>query len=232
LVEISGRAYEVSEGRFDPTVGAVSRLWQFWDGAQPPAQDSIQAALRRVGFSRYAAGERPSGMLMDLGGVAKGYAADRAAAKLRALGFRSAIINAGGDMRLLGSRPDGKPWRIAIRHPRRQSDFIGFLDLEDISVATSGDYEKFFMYNGKRYHHILDPETGMPGYASAAVTVVAKDAALCDALATGLFLLGPEKGLAVVEAIDGVDAVFVHPDGETVSVSSGLGSRFGGLGAD
>jgi thiamine biosynthesis lipoprotein len=207
-------------------------LWDFWEGAVPPAEDSVRAGLDYLGLDTYLAGRALPGCILDLGGVAKGYAVDLAAAKLRALGFTSAIVNAGGDMRLVGCRPDGKPWRIAVRHPRRRGEFIGFLELEDVSVATSGDYEKFFIFDGKRFHHILDPRTGMPGYASTGVTVVAEDAAYCDAMATGLFLLGTEQGVAAVEADTGIEALFVHADGRTVTVSSGLTSRFGRSGAD
>lgn len=227
LMDISSAAYEMTLGSFDPTIGSVSRLWGFWDGAEPPPRDSIEQALAAVGLARYLLGERGRGVVFDLGGIAKGYAVDLAAQKLRGLGFRSAIINAGGDLSLVGKRPDGRPWRIAIRHPRQRGTFIGYLDLEDVSVATSGDYEKYFIFDGRRYHHILDPRTGWPGHASASVTVVASGTCLSDALATGLFVMGPEMGLGAVEGWDGVEAVFVHADGDSLEVSRGLAGSFG-----
>jgi thiamine biosynthesis lipoprotein len=141
LLEVSRQVYAATQSEFDPTIGSVSRLWHFWDGARPPEADSLAEALRRVGLERYL--DDPSGSwVLDFGGVAKGYAVDRAASVIASLGFKSAIINAGGDLRLVGRRTDGKPWRIAIRHPRRPGSFIGYLDLEDAAVATSGDYEK------------------------------------------------------------------------------------------
>jgi thiamine biosynthesis lipoprotein len=226
LLEVSKQAYYVTDGGFDPTVGRVSKLWEFCDGAQPPPGDSIVTALRSVGLDRYLAGTRSRDFVFDFGGIAKGYAVDLAALNLRNLGFRSAIVDAGGDMRLLGERPDGKPWRIAIRHPRRKDAFIACLELEDVAVATSGDYERFFMHCGQRYHHILDPRTGMPGCTSTSVTVIARNACLGDALATGLFLVGHERGLEIVESLPGVEAVFVYAEGESIAFSTGLAGHF------
>jgi thiamine biosynthesis lipoprotein len=226
LMDTSQQAYLMAGGFFDPTIGSVSRLWQFGEGAVPPPEDSIALALSSVGLDHYLETGSSQHVVFDVGGVAKGYAVDRAAGKLRALGFRSAIINAGGDLGLIGKRVDGEPWKIAIRHPRQAGTFIACLDLEDISVATSGDYEKFFLSGGKRFHHILDPHTGRPGSRSTGVTVVTPNACLGDALATGLFLLGHEQGIPVVEAADGIDAVFVYSNGESLAVSSGLAGKF------
>jgi len=170
--------------------------------------------------------------LLDVRGVAKGYAVDAATEKLRKLGFTSAIINAGGDLRVLGRRPDGKPWRIAIRHPRRPGDLIGYVDVEDCAVATSGDYERFFIYQGKRYHHILDPRSGMPARTCESVTVMAPSAALADALATGLFVLGPQAGLRLTQVLDGVEAVFIYAEGDSIKLSRGIEGRFRRLGDD
>jgi thiamine biosynthesis lipoprotein len=227
LLDVSRTAYDMTQGLFDPTIGSVSRLWQFWEGAEPPCEDSIKSALAHVGLGVYLSGRDARGTVFDLGGIAKGYAVDLGAETLRRLGFKSAIINAGGDLSLIGKRTDGRPWRIAIRHPRQHDGFIGYLDLEDVCVATSGDYERYFIFDGRRYHHILDPRTGMPGSASSGVTVVASRSCLSDALATGLFLLGPGEGLAVVEAYEGIEAVFVDATGESLAVSSGLTARFG-----
>jgi thiamine biosynthesis lipoprotein len=227
LIDVSRKVYDITRGRFDPTIGSVSRLWQFWEGAVPPPADSIHAGLAGVGLDRYLSDGETDDFVFDLGGIAKGYAVDLATETLRQLGFTSAIVNAGGDLSLIGTRRDGRPWRIAVRHPRQRDEFVGYLDLEDVCVATSGDYERCFISDGRRYHHILDPRTGMPGYASSSVTVVASQNCMADALATGLFLLGPDDGLPLVEAIKGVDAVFIHADGESVTVSSGLAGKFG-----
>lgn len=226
LVGLSRDVHRISEGRFDPTVGQITRLWHFWEDAAPPHPDSIRAGLENVGLERYFAREGGGQFIFDVGGIAKGLAVDRAVARLRSLGYESAIINAGGDLALLGSRPNSKPWRIAIRHPRRPGDFLGYLELEDVSVATSGDYERCFVSEGTRYHHILDPLTGMPGRRSNSVTVVAPSACLSDALATGLFLMGPHSGMKAVRALDRVEAVFTFAEGESIAVSEGLIGRF------
>lgn len=226
IMAVAGKVCRLTGGLFDPTVGSVTRLWNFGESVVPPEPDSIRAALTHVGLARFLAAGDSERFILDLGGVAKGYAVDLAARKLVALGFTSAIVVGGGDMRLVGKRPDGKPWRIAIRHPRRQGSFIGYLDLEDTAVATSGDYERCFIYRGRRYHHILDPRTGMPSGASTSVTVVSPSGALCDALATGLFLLGPQAGLELAGSLDDVNAVFVYADGESLVVTPGLAGRF------
>jgi thiamine biosynthesis lipoprotein len=223
---LATEVHNLSGGLFDPTVGSVSRLWRFGEGAEVPCADSLKKALERVGLPRYLADPDSREFILDLGGVAKGYAVEHAAAKLADLGFRSAIINAGGDMRLLGKRPDGKPWRIAIRHPRREDAFAGYLDIENAAVATSGDYERCFFVEGRRYHHILDPRTGMPGGASASVTVVGPEGSLSDALATALFLMGPGEGRRLAESLPGIGAVFVFADGESVEVTANLESKF------
>jgi thiamine biosynthesis lipoprotein len=231
LMEVSETVYAGTGGLFDPTIGAVTRLWQYGDGAVPPPADSITTALRHVGFGHYLE-SGPDGFILDLGGVAKGYAVDLAADRLTALGFKSAIINAGGDLRLIGRPQDGEPWRIAIRHPRHPGEFVGYLDLDDGAVATSGDYERFFIWQGRRFHHILDPRTGLPGQACESVTIVSPLASTGDALATGCFLMGPHEGLNLVEGLDRTEAVFVFADGESVLVSSGLAGHFGRLDAE
>jgi thiamine biosynthesis lipoprotein len=226
VLQVSRRIHRACRGLFDPTIGAVTRLWDFWEDAGVPPEDSILAAIAQVDLERYLAGDGDRHFVFDVGGVAKGLAVDRAAAKLRSLGFRSGIINAGGDLALIGRRHDGEPWRIAIRHPRRPGEFLGYLDLEDVAVATSGDYEQYFIHQGKRYHHILDPTTGMPGRLSNSVTVVASGSCLSDALATGLFLMGPGEGMDVVRSMEDVEAVFAFAEGESVVVSDGLRDCF------
>lgn len=222
LIETSREVNLETGGMFDPTVGAVSRLWEFHDAARPPDADSLARALASVGLSCYLDGEECEERIFDLGGIAKGYAVDLASEKIRGMGIESAIINAGGDLNLIGTRTDGEPWRIAIRHPRAAGAFLGYIDVVDAAVATSGDYEKYFTENGRRYHHIIDPHTGYPGHASNSVTVVAPGSCLSDALATGLFLMGPERGLELVERLEGIEAVFAFASGESVVVSSGL----------
>ncbi len=231
VVELADSVYDLTSGCFDPTIGSISRLWNFVEGAKPPEAESLYAAMPLVGFDKMK--EQPSReFILDVGGIAKGYAVDVASEVLESQGFHCAIINAGGDLRVLGRRTDGKLWRIGIRHPRQVGDLIGYIDVEDCAVATSGDYERFFIYQGERFHHILDPRTGMPALTCESVTVIAESAALADAFATGLFVLGPRRGLAVAESVNGIEAVFVYAEGDSIVLTSGIKGRFKHLAAN
>lgn len=226
LIALSDSAYRLSRGFFDPTIGAVTRLWDFSDGATPPHPDSVRNALRLVGMDRFVSGQISDSVVLDFGGIAKGYAADCSVDLLGRLGCTRAMINIGGDLSILGSHKDGRPWHIAIRHPRKPDCFIGYLDVGQCAIATSGDYERYFFHQGKRYHHIIDPRDGMPGSRCQSVTVVANSAWLADAMATALFLMGPHEGSQFVECLDGIEAVFVYAEGESVLVTDGLRGRF------
>jgi thiamine biosynthesis lipoprotein len=163
------------------------------------------------------------GVQIGLGGIAKGYAVDRAVAKLREHGIRSAVVNAGGDMALLG--PDGnRPWRVGVKDPRHPERTLGWFEATDVTVHTSGDYERSIVVGGKRYHHILDPKDGYPARSARSVTVVTPDGTLGDALSTGIFVLGPSKGHRLIESLPDVEAVIVEAGGKTV-VSRGLARR-------
>lgn len=139
------------------------------------------------------------------------------------LGIRHAFVNAGGDLKALG-RKHGKLWEIAVRHPRDRENVLALLPVSNTCVVTSGDYERFFDYEGKRYHHIIDPRTGYPSEGCISATVVAPDAAFADALATALCVLGPDQGLALVERLPRVEALVVGMDG-SVRATRGLGGR-------
>jgi thiamine biosynthesis lipoprotein len=163
--------------------------------------------------------ERP-GMRIDLGGFAKGYAVDNAAAILAARGVRHAAVAAGGDSRVLGDRA-GRPWTVGIRDPRRQGEVVALLPLEDAAVSTSGDYERYFDDGDERCHHLIDPRTGRSPQSIHSVTVVAPDGLTSEALSKTVFVLGVERGLAIVESLPDVDAVVVDAAG-TLHYSAGL----------
>jgi thiamine biosynthesis lipoprotein len=158
-----------------------------------------------------------AGMSLDLGGVAKGYATDLAAEALRARGIRHALINAGGNVYALGSKPDGTPWRVGIRDPRRAGEIIGVVEAVDEAVVSSGDYERYFEADGARYHHIFDPRTGYPARAARQSTVIAPRSLDADILSTVTFILGREKSVSLM-AKYGYTNVFVDAAGE-ISVS-------------
>jgi thiamine biosynthesis lipoprotein len=160
-------------------------------------------------------------MIANLGGIGKGYAIDRAVEILRHQGFNDFMVQFGGDMYVAGKSGD-RPWKLGIQDPRGQENQIfATMELMDHTFSTSGDYERFFIKDGKRYHHIIDPASGTPAETSRSVTIVAKSATLADGLSTGIFILGPERGMAVVEQLPDVEAVIVGSNNKVV-VSSGL----------
>lgn len=204
LVALSLKFAALSGGKFDPSVGPLVRLWGIGQGrTAPPTPDEVEAARGLVDYRRVMVDQvehrvylPQAGMALDLGGVAKGYAAERAGALLRRRGVRFALIDAGGNIVALGTRPDGRPWRIGLRHPRKSGEVLGVLSVVDRAVVTSGDYERYFEYQGRRYHHLLDPATGYPAGGAQSVTVVARSSTLADLLSTAAFVLGPEQGAA------------------------------------
>ncbi|MBI4511139.1 MAG: FAD:protein FMN transferase [Deltaproteobacteria bacterium] len=231
VVEKATWTSRLTEGAFDITVGVFSGAWKFdedKDGSIPAAE-VVEERRRLVGWQDVLLDARKGtvrlrrhGQRISLGGIAKGHAVDRAAAVLCKRGVRNFIVQAGGDMFVAGRRGD-RPWRVGIRDPRGKSmdSFFAFADIEDRTFSTSGDYERSIVIQGKRYHHILDPRTGYPATECRSVTVLAKDALTADALSTALFVLGPKKGLALVENLPDVEAVFVGSDNQ-VTVSKGL----------
>jgi thiamine biosynthesis lipoprotein len=220
---------ELSGGAFDLTVAPLLRLWRFAEGGgEVPPEKSLRAATALVDFRRVVADRAAgtvylpkSGTEIDLGGIAKGYVVDRAVDVLRQSGITSASVDAGGDIRLIGGKPGGRPWRVGVRHPRERDRIIAVLELLDSAVVTSGDYERYFMLGGTRYHHLLDPDTGLPAAGLASVTVVAADATTADALSTTVFVMGRERGLALIESLPGVEAILVTAELDVI-LSSGL----------
>ena len=232
-VEVIKRAQEVSKlsvGGFDITVGPLIQLWRkAREKGTSPEMKEVKETLNLVNFRNLKThyGGKVSltrkGMTIDLGGIAKGYAVDRAFELLKGLGYRNLVVNAGGDLRVGGSKPEG-PWSIGIQHPRNPERIMARISVSDTAMATSGDYEKFFLHRGKRYHHILNPKDGFPAEGCQSVTILAKDAATADALATAIFVLGPEKGYALCQRLEGVDCLIIDKEGNATQ-SSGLKDR-------
>ena len=227
ILERSLELAEVTDGAFDISFAAAGRLWSFEPGgAAIPDSATVTAALAHVGFRRIHldAAERsvdlPAGMRVGLGGIAKGYGVDRAMAVLMEHGVEHGVVNAGGDMKVLGLK-NGEPWEIAIKHPRDRDRVLALLRVSNTCVVTSGDYERFFEIEGKRYHHILDPRTGYPSTGCLSATVIAPSARDADALATACCVLGPDEALRLVELLPRTEALLVGMDG-VVHTSSGL----------
>lgn len=229
-------AREISEstgGKFDVTFGALSGLWKF-DHDQDnriPDPAAVRARLPLIDYRQLeideAAGTaflKKAGMSVHLGGIGKGYAVDRAAEILRRRGVRDFMIQSGGDLYAGGRRGD-RPWRVGIRDPRGPAErSFAALDVADETVSTSGDYERAFISGGRRYHHIIDPDLGEPTRDTRSVTIVARRATRADALSTGVFLLGPQAGMTLIEKLPDVEGVIVTA-GNEVLVSSGLKDR-------
>jgi thiamine biosynthesis lipoprotein len=221
LLERAARIASLSGGAFDVTIGPVMDQWKFDEGGRVPSDAEITAALAAVGTGKLqldpARGSvhfLSPGMKIDLGAIGKGYAVDRAVQVLRDAGIKSAIVDAGGDLRLLGSRPGKDFWRIGVRHPREASRLLLNLELVDTAIVTSGDYERFFMDGDARYHHLIDPRTGYPAARCQSVTVIAPETADADAYATAAFVLGPVEGLGFLRDLPGVEGVIVDAAGQ------------------
>jgi thiamine biosynthesis lipoprotein len=213
-----------SEGTFDISFDAMRGLWKFDEGASDkiPAKADVERARKLIDWRKIELDAKAStirlgkeGMRISLGGIAKGYAVDAAARILEAAKVPAFFVQAGGDLYVKGRKPDGAPFKVGVRDPRGgPSDFFATLAVEDHAFSTAGDYERSFVEGGKRYHHIIDPRTGYPADASRSVTVWAPDAFTADAIDDAVFILGPEKGMALVESIDGVGAVIVDKKNE------------------
>jgi thiamine biosynthesis lipoprotein len=217
---------ELSDGAFDLSFAAVGRLYDYRRGVAPDAR-TLAAARACVNWrgieldrNRRSVRFAREGMCIDLGGFAKGHAVDCAANRLKALGIRHAYVSAGGDSRVIGSK-GGRPWSVAIRHPRRADEVVAVLPLEDVAVSTSGDYERYFERDGVRHHHLIDPATGCSPSGVHSVSIVAEDGLTSEALSKTVFVLGVERGLAIVDKMPGADAVVVDAQGR-LHFTSGL----------
>lgn len=210
-----------SDGAYDISWAALRDLWRFGTNGRdvPPSREDVAARLplwdyRRIAVDALAGTIRleQAGMQIGLGGIAKGYALDRAAAMLLEDGHRDFMLYAGGQVLVHGLRGDRK-WRVGIQHPR-EPRYFAFVEVTDASVATSGDYEHSFTYEGRRYHHILDPDTGFPSERSTSVTVIAETGLWADAVDTAVFIMGPERGLPALASAPGgrIEAIVVDPE--------------------
>ncbi len=225
LIRTSLEISRLSDGAFDITVYPLVDLWGFFrDAPAIPSRNDLDARMRQVGWQKLRIEDgtltkiQPD-VQIDLGGIAKGYAVGEALTSLKESGITSALIDAGGDIYAIGTLHD-KPWKVGIRNPRGEG-VIGILDVSDLTVVTSGDYERFFEEGGVRYHHILDPRTGYPASDIISVTIIGTDAARVDGLSTAVFVLGPRKGMELVENLPDIEALIITTDGETIC-SSGL----------
>jgi thiamine biosynthesis lipoprotein len=225
LIELIKRSIVISkltDGAFDISYAAIDEIWDFNKKMEVlPTKKEIENSVCKVGYQKIELIEEKStvflmeqGMRIGFGGIGKGYAADQAKKILIENGFDSGIINASGDMSVWGYKPDGSPWKIAIKNPLSKEKAFALLPIENSAVVTSGDYEKYVEIEGKRYSHIIDPRSGMPAYGIISVTVFAPKAELADALATSVFVMGVEAGINRINQIPTVECIIVKSNGD------------------
>ncbi|HIJ60984.1 MAG TPA: FAD:protein FMN transferase [Nitrospirae bacterium] len=227
IIEKSLEASRLTEGGFDITLGPVIKLWDF-KSKIIPSQESIKQALSYVDFNKIILDKKEQsiylskkGMEINLGGIIKGYSADRAIKILKERGLKGAIVSVGGDIQGFGLKADLTTWNVGIQNPGpldSKDELIGTVSFSDKCISTSGDYEKYFILNDKRYHHIINPKTGMPSEGISSITIIAEEGAFCDALATGLFVLGPTKALNKMQQ-KGIEGMIITDKGVRLMTS-------------
>ena len=231
ILEGSIEMARLTEGGFNILVGPAVEAWSVLDRQQVPSDATLQAVrpltdlrslhLNKAQGTAYLA---KTGMRVDVGGIGKGYAADMAVTAMQKAGATAGVVALSGDIKTFGRLPGGTQFPFGIRHPRREEAVLAFVDLQDEAISTAGDYERYFERDGVRYHHILDPVTLQPARDCQSVTIVAREGMTADGLDTGVFVMGRERGLALIERLPGVGAIIVDRDGK-VWISSFLKGR-------
>jgi len=223
LFDLIGRSIKVSkltDGAFDISFAPLMKIWKL-DGSMKelPSPEKIEEARTKVGYDKIVLDPanqtvflKEKGMKLGFGGIGQGYVGNRCKQRMREMGIDAGLINVSGDIVTWGQQPDGSNWRIGIADPKKKDEVISWLSVSNISVVTSGGYEKFAMINGRKYGHILDPRTGYPSQGVGSVTIVSPDIELSDALATGVFVLGVEKGLNLINQLRGVECLIVDDE--------------------
>ena len=238
LLEFSVDVFELTDGKVNVAMGSVLEVWHDYrtagmqkpDMARVPDRSELEQADRYTDISRVKIARNAStvyltesSMKLDVGAVAKGYAVGKLCELLKERGVGSAIVSAGGNVQTMGTRADGTPWRVGIQNPDTSSKnvYLHALRLEDMSLVTSGTYQRFYTVDGVRYHHIINPDTLMPWNEYQAVTILCRDSAMADALSTAVFNMSLEQGQALIESMEDTEAIWVMPDGKEI-MSSGF----------
>ncbi|MCF6141279.1 FAD:protein FMN transferase [Flavobacterium sp. K77] len=232
LVERAIKISKLTNGAFDISYASMDKIWKF-DGSMKvmPTEEAIKQSVSKIGYQNIILDPKEQtiflkleGMKLGLGGIGQGYIADKIKSLLFSKGCLSGIINVSGDINAWGKQPDGKPWTVGIVNPVNKNKIFATFPLTDSAVETSGSYEKFVVFNGKRYSHIIDPRTGYPATGIVSVSVFAKQTEIADALATGIFVLGVDVGLDLVNQIKGVECIIVDDTGKVHS-SKGIDTK-------
>ncbi len=229
LIQRAIKVSKLTDGAFDISYAAMDKIWKF-DGSmkEMPTPEAIKKSVEKVGYEKIILDEknetvflRDVGMKLGLGGIAQGFIADKIKIKLTAMGCTSGIANVSGDISAWGKQPDGKPWTIGIINPMNKNKIFATFPLVDSAVETSGTYEKYVVFNGVRYSHIINPKTGYPAQGIVSVTIFAKQTEMADVMAKGVFLHGVEGGLALVNQLKGIECIIVDDKGK-VFTSKGI----------
>ncbi len=232
VLKASIRMATLTEGGFNIAVGPAVTAWNVSQDGRIPSLEELKAVrpltlLENVVLDEQAETVflRRSGMNIDVGGIGKGYTADLVVEVMKQAGATAGVVALSGDIKTFGRMPDQERFVFGIQHPRKeQGEILGRIELENEAVSTAGDYQRFIMKDGIRYHHILDPATLQPARGCQSVTVIAKEGVMADGLDTGIFVMGPQKGMALIETLPDVEGVIVNAQGD-VMVSSGLKTR-------
>ena len=232
VLRASLRMAELTEGGFNIAVGPAVAAWNVSQEGRIPSQAELEAVRPLTSLANVILDEqagtvflKQEGMQVDVGGIGKGYTADLVVDVMKSAGATAGVVALSGDIKTFGRMPDKERFIFGIQHPRKeQGEILGRIELENEAVSTAGDYQRFIMKDGIRYHHILDPTTLQPARGCQSVTIIAKEGVMADGLDTGIFVMGPEKGMALIESLSGVEGVIVNAQGEML-ISSGLKSR-------
>ncbi|TKB92427.1 MAG: FAD:protein FMN transferase [Nitrospira sp.] len=222
---------ELTDGGFNIAIGPAVEAWNVIEGQRVPTGSELDALRPVVDLTSVHVDARAqtiflekAGMRIDVGGIGKGYAADQAVLAMKKAGAVAGVVALSGDIKTFGRLPGGRTFPVGIQHPRKEGEVLAFIDLEDEAISTAGDYERFFEREGVRYHHILNPRTLQPARGCQSVTLIAREGIWADGLDTGIFVMGADLGMQLVEALPDVEAIIVDHEG-VVHVSSGLRGR-------
>lgn len=229
LVDRAIKISKLTSGAFDISYASMDKIWKF-DGSmkEMPSAEAIKKSVEKVGYQNIILNSKDStiflknkGMKLGLGGIGQGYIADKIKILLQEKGCKSGLVNVSGDINTWGKQPNGAPWTVGIVNPMNKNKVFATFPLDDSAVETSGSYEKYVTFNGKRYSHIIDPRTGYPATGIVSVSVFAKQTEIADALATGIFVLGVEVGLDLVNQLNGIECIIVDDKG-SIHVSKNI----------
>lgn len=229
LVERAIKVSEITSGAFDISYASMDKIWKF-DGSmkEMPTPEAIKKSVEKIGYKNIILDKnehtiflKKEGMKLGLGGIGQGYIADKINILLLSKGCNSGLVNISGDIFAWGTQPNGKPWTVGIVNPMNKNKVFATFPLENSAVETSGSYEKYVVFDGKRYSHIIDPRTGYPAMGVVSVSVFAKKTEIADALATGIFVLGVDVGLDLVNQLKGIECIIVDDKGK-IFASKGI----------